>query len=67
MMLFLPVVFYFSGWSRFAGSLRFAAWGIAVENPQRGTSEDLERKARPAGARPNFEKSGERKTKERKF
>jgi len=25
----------------------FYALGIAVENPQRGTSEDLQRKARP--------------------
>ncbi len=25
------------------------ALGIAVENPQRGTSEDLQRKARPLG------------------
>jgi hypothetical protein len=28
------------------------ALGIAVESPERGTSEDLERKARPEGERP---------------
>jgi hypothetical protein len=28
-----------------------AALGIGVESPERGTSEDLERKARPAGER----------------
>jgi hypothetical protein len=29
----------------------FFALGIEVESPQRGTSEDLERKARPEGER----------------
>jgi hypothetical protein len=31
-----------------------AALGIGVESPQRGTSEDLEQKARPAGQRPTL-------------
>ena len=33
------------------GLVQFAL-GIAVESPQRGTNEDLQRKARPGGKRP---------------
>jgi hypothetical protein len=34
-----------------ADGILFFALGIEVESPQRGTSEDLERKARPEGER----------------
>ena len=33
--------------------------GIEVESPERGTSEDLERKARPEGERPKYLRSTE--------
>ncbi len=46
-MLLLPVFFWISFRHK---SSRFAALGIAAESPQRGTSEDLQRKARPAKA-----------------
>jgi hypothetical protein len=38
-----------SPWEGIAQPLRFSALGIVVESPQRGTSEDLERKARAKG------------------